>query len=741
MAIATKTSSDSAASRRLALRMRADLKVRPLIVLGRRNWGVKDPVSLAYFRLRDEEYAVLEMLDGHASSDEIIERFNRRFAPRRLGPQQLQSFLARLHTDGLVVSDAAGQGAHLIARGQTERRRRLTTNLSNPLAIRFPGFDPTWLLDRMAPLGRWIFAPWAVLGAVALGIAALVLVATHFAELQSRLPHLQSFFTPRSAILMLIALSGAKVLHELGHALACRRYGGECHEMGVMLLVFAPCLYCNVSDTWMFPSRWRRIVVAAAGMYVEAILASIATFVWWFSEPGLLNSLALDVMIVCSVSTLLFNGNPLLRYDGYYILSDLVDIPNLAEKSTAAFRALAARVCLGIRGRDERDATLARQTLLLGYAVVSTVYRWALAVFLLWFCYQSLKPYRLERLAELLAIGTFAGMIVPPITRGVRFARTPAAGARVRRVRLFVTLTVLAGGIALLAAVPLPMRVRAPVVIEPLGAQRVYVSEPGVLQATAHAGDLVAAGQTLATLKSDAIEFEIAKLTGERDQQRLHLQNLERRRSRDGAAAAQIPSAKQALAGLDQRLSARIEDRRRLTLTAPVAGTVLAPQWKKVDAAEGQLGDWSGTPLLDQNLGSTLETGTLYCLVGNPRSVEAVAIVDRGDVERIRVGQRAEIKLDQTVGETVWATVSDIAEIDLAVAPKQLVYGGELAVHKDEAGGAKPLIASYQVKLTLEPSENAPLLGARGRVRVFAEPESALARLARWLRATFHFTS
>jgi len=741
MAIASKQHSDSAAARPLALRMRPDLMVRPLVVLGRRNWGIKDPVSLAYFRLRDEEFAVLEMLDGQASSHEIIERFNRRFAPRRLGPEQLQAFLARLHADGLVVADTVGQGAQLLARDQKQRRRKLLSTVSNSLAIRFPGIDPTPFLSRLEPATRWMFSPLAMCGGLALMVSALVLVATHFVELQAKLPGLASFFTPRSAFLMVLALSATKVLHELGHALVCRRYGGECHEMGVMLLVFAPCLYCNVSDTWMFRSRFRRIAVAAAGMWVEGVLASLATFLWWFSEPGLVNSLALDVMIVCSVSTLLFNGNPLLRYDGYYILSDLVDIPNLAEKSTNEFRAVAARVCLGLPVRRDRDTSPPRQAFLLAYAVASTIYRWALAVVLLWFCYRALKPFGLERLAELLAVGTLAGMIVSPVMRGVRFARSPAAQTRVRRGRLLVTLVALAVVIVALAALPLPMRVRAPIVIEPLDAQRVYVSEPGVLKSTTHAGEVVAKDQTLATLASDAVEIEIAKLTGERDQQRLHLQNLERRRGRDSAAAAQIPSAKEALAGLDERLRARTEDQARLTLKAPVSGTVLPPQWKSVNTSGKQLGDWDGTPLVDRNLGSSLETGTLFCLIGDPRRVEAVAIVDQADVERIRIGQRAEIKLDESAGDTVWATVTDIAEIDLAVAPRQLVYGGELPVKKDESGEARPLVESYQVKLQLDETDQPPLLGARGRVRIFAAPESALARLGRWLRGTFHFSS
>ena len=124
--------------------------------------------------------------------------------------------------------------------------------------------------------------------------------------------------------------------------MTCIRLGGQCRELGLMLLVFTPCLYCEVSDAWTFPSKWQRIAVSAAGIIVEIVLAALAALVWCFSGPGLLHSLAFAVMVVCSVSTLLFNGNPLMRYDGYYVLADLLEVPNLAEQSRAVVARFAA---------------------------------------------------------------------------------------------------------------------------------------------------------------------------------------------------------------------------------------------------------------------------------------------------------------------------------------------------------------------------------------------------------------
>ena len=144
-------------------------------------------------------------------------------------------------------------------------------------------------------------------------------------------------------------------MHEFGHGLSCKHFGGECHEIGVMLLVFTPCLYCNVSDSWMLPNKWHRAAIGAAGMYVELVLASIATFVWWFSQPGPFNYICLSVMFICSVSTVMFNANPLLRYDGYYILSDFLEIPNLRQKASTILNRSSASGAWASKSRKIRS--------------------------------------------------------------------------------------------------------------------------------------------------------------------------------------------------------------------------------------------------------------------------------------------------------------------------------------------------------------------------------------------------
>ena len=165
-----------------------------------------------------------------------------------------------------------------------------------------------------------------------------------------------------------------------------------------MMLVFTPCLYCNVSDSWMLPNKWQRVFIGAAGMYVELILASIATFLWWFSEDGMFRFLCLSVMFICSVSTVVFNGNPLLRFDGYYITMDTLEIPNLRQKSSEILKRWFQKTCLGLELQDNPFLPTRNRALFGIYTIASFIYRWVVAFGIIMFLNQVLKPYGLQSL-------------------------------------------------------------------------------------------------------------------------------------------------------------------------------------------------------------------------------------------------------------------------------------------------------------------------------------------------------
>ncbi len=247
-------------------------------------------------------------------------------------------------------------------------------------------------------------------------------------------------------------------------------------------------------------------------------------------------------------------------------------------------------------------------------------------------------------------------------------------------------------------------------------AARVYVTVPGTLVEAAAAGERVRAGQTIARLENLDVELELTHLEGQRDRQALHLANLRREQGADPSAAAQIPTAEQSLADVETRLAERRRDRQRLVLTAPYDGTVLPPHKRPRQISPGELPGWSDTPLDPRNRGAYLETGTVVCLVGDPQRLEATLVIDQADIDLVRVGQQVQIHLDELPSETLEGTISAIGELDLKVAPRELVIAGDLPTRTDESGVSRPFSASYQARVKLDPTAHLSLRsGARPR--------------------------
>ncbi len=726
-------------SRPLRVRAREDLVIREQWFRGRRFWAVKDPVTLRYFQLREEELAIFRMLDGTKSLDDIRSAFDRRFAPEKLLITQLQSFLAMLHQEGLIVTETSGQAEFLLQRHRDVRSRKLRATLSNPLAIRFHGVDPDRFLGWLDQRIGWVFSPVFAIACLVLLFAAGLNVAMHFEQVLARFPDFQAFFGLSNMVWLVAILAIVKIIHEIGHGLACKHFGSECHELGVMLLVFTPCLYCNVSDAWMMPSKWKRISVSAAGMVVEIMLAAVCSLLWWFSEPGMLNALCLNLVFVCSVSTVLFNGNPLLRYDGYYVLSDWMEVPNLREDSMALVSGGVTKWLTGVDDANPRRAPAGARAGLLFYAVAAFAYRFVVIGGILWFVYQVLKPHDLEVLALALGVLVIAGMAVPAVVRVAGFfARS---WRRIMWFRFTIRTAVVVAGLWALAMIPIPRQIAAPLIIEPSGARRVYVTVPGATEGeTAKIGADVTEGQTLATLRNPDVDAEIAKLRGERDLLRVRVKQLEGRRVTDRKAEDQLVTVRKQLADAEERLAKRKNDRKRLVLSAPMDGTVLPPPRRAAAPESDQLPEWSGTPVDPENAGAFLQSGTVLCLIGDPKQVEAKLIVDQSDVEFIRKGQSVKLHVQQVPGEVLRGTITEVARVTVDDIPEELISHEDIATRPDESGKMRPVSNSFELRVSFdEPPESEILLGTIGRAKIQAVPQSVGSRVARYLRRTFRF--
>src|SRR5262245_47482982 len=294
--------------KQVKIRLRPDLSIAPQKYEGKTFFVVKDPVSLRYYRFKDQEHFLLEYMDGRHSLDDAQKAFEKRFRPDRLTLEDLEHFAQQLLTAGLAQNESPQAGKQLFDRRKKRRRQEWLQTLTNILYIKIPVFDPDKLLRVMLKYLWWIFTVPFALASVALMLAALLLVATHFETFREKLPSYHEFFSFKTIIYLWLALGCVKVVHEFGHGLSCRAFGGEVHEMGLLFLCLSPCLYCNVSDAWTLPNKWKRILISYAGIYIELFIAATATFVWWLtpSHP-FINNLALCLMVVCSISTIFFN--------------------------------------------------------------------------------------------------------------------------------------------------------------------------------------------------------------------------------------------------------------------------------------------------------------------------------------------------------------------------------------------------------------------------------------------------
>jgi putative peptide zinc metalloprotease protein len=704
---------------------------------------VKDPISLHYFRFRPEEYWLLDMLDGQKSLEVLKEQFEAKFPPRRITVEELSRFVATLHRSGLVIGDRPGQGPQLFERRRQRIWKQWMAWLANIMSMRFRGIDPDRLLTRLDPWFGWLFSPPAILCMLAFVASAVLLVLVNFDTFRSKLPEFHQFFAAGNWLYLAIALGVTKVLHEFGHGLSCKHYGGECHEMGMMLLVFTPCLYCDVSDSWMLPSKWKRAAIGAAGMYVEVIIASIATFLWWNSHPGIFNQLCLDVMFVSSVSTILFNANPLLRYDGYYILSDVLEIPNLRQKATTILGRIASRWCLGIKQPEDPFLPQRNRGLFALYAVASSIYGWVVSLSIFLFVWSVFKPYRLEVLGQILAGAALWGLVVKPIHGMIKFLNVPGRRDEVKTKNLVFTAIVAAALAGAIALIPLPQRVWCAAELRPRGEETVYVTVPGRLESLAvKPGSLVKKGDEIARLSSIDLDLEIADLEGKASQSRSRLNSLERERFTDPAAGLEIGTVEESLKSIEEQLDKKRKDRRDLVLVAPRDGIVLpAPAVAPPKDGSGRLPPWSGNALKDKNLGATFLEGTVLCMVGEPEKFEAVMVVDQSEVEFIAKGQQVDLKLDSFPWQTFTGTVAEIAETHIETSSERLSVkaGGQVPTETTEEGREQPISTSYEAMMSLDDTEAVLTPGMRGTARIKVGSRTVGQWLLRLIWQTFNF--
>ena len=746
MGLETKQQNAMASSngRPLRLSVRKDLHAQRQTYQGRNYWVVKDPLSLQYYRFEEEEYALLQMLDGQTSPDRIKREFDYRFTPQKISIGELFQFTGMLYRSGLLISDAPEQGVQLLRRAAETQSRERWQSLTNILAIRWRGFDPDVMLGKLNGYFGWFFTWTAFFFVAILGLGAIGLVIAQLETFQNKLPSFYEFFAAKNWIWLAIVLGGTKVLHEFGHGIACKRFGGECHEMGVMLLVLSPCLYVNVSDSWLLDDKWKRAMIAAAGMYVELVLSAVAAFVWWFSAPGIVNQLALNIVFVSSVSTILFNANPLLRYDGYYILSDLLEIPNLRSKASTILNRFCGSMFLGLESRPDPFLPKRHQWLFASYSVAAALYRWVITFTIFWFIYRVLEPYGFKVIGQLIALSSIYGLLGVPLIQLYKFFSIPGRLGAVNRVRAAFSLGLLAVMVFGVMLVPIPHYVYCSFYTQGANAENVYVDVPGTLTSVLTTENTaVQAGQPIVELYSQELRVQLASLLTDSETARVRRDNLMRSASADGSQSLGLQSAQAAYETAFESYRQRFEDLNRLTVRAPVSGLLISPPLVPAnDQDDKTLEQWEGSPLDRGNLGAALSQSTLVGqVIPDPRKMEAVLAVDQADVEFIKKEQPVELLVNQVPCEIFHSEIKLVTPNEMQDTPRALSskHGGDIVTETARSGREVPTSTKFLVKVNLENEEQLVVPGSTGVAKIRAGSQTVGRRIWRLASRTFQF--
>jgi len=684
---------------------------------GGEPWYVlRDAYSHRYFRVTAQAWAFISSLSTARTVEENWLDFVARRPDDAPGQEEVVRVLAQLHTANMLTALDLPDSQAIHRRSAVQRRRELNSKLLGFLYTRVFLFDPDRLLNRFPKLIR------ATTGLPALLVWLAVVTAgamAAFGNLGALSDHSQGLLSLSNLPLLFVTLSVMKLLHEIGHAFICKRYGGEVHAFGVMFLILTPLPYVDTASTWGFASRYKRALVSAAGMLVELFLAALGAMVWSVTSPGIINSVAYNVMVVGSVSSLLFNGNPLLRFDAYYILADLVDIPNLYQKAQQYWMYLGDRYLLG-SANAESPAHDRRERLWFGfYGSAAFFYRILVSTGIIlvvmdqWFL-----------VGVFMAVVTALTLLIWPLRKLWQHLNGPKVAAN----RRGATLRALGIGAALAAFVlvlPFPYSVRAHGVLQASDSVVLHIpSEARLARLVAQPGQRLEQGDLIAVLANPELEvdYDLAR------QQSAELE-VQYRQSLLRNRADTAPLAER-LAALQSQMTELERQRSLLMVRAPRAGR------------------WVEAPSLHERVGNWLSRGQPLGEVVADARLRFVAVVPQEQADELfgHGGAHADLRLNGQSDVTLaLGAVSVIPYKRERLASSALGFagGGEIAVKPNDPSGetsAEPffeLRAALPADLAAARADGlAPLPGLSGMVRVdlpgkplYAQGKKALAQL------------
>jgi putative peptide zinc metalloprotease protein len=694
-----------------------------------------DPTYQKFERINEFGYRFVNLMNGHRTIAQAWEIANKKFDDDAPTQGEIIRILGGLYTSNLLQVDLSSSASQLFERQQKRARKEVGSYMMNIMFARIRVFNPQWILTQFVGAVGWVFGPVGILLWFGLLATAGYFLVGRFDDLALGADP-QILLRTENWVWLYICFTTVKIIHEFGHAFACAHFGrrngipAPVHTMGMMLLVFVPVPYVDTSSVWAFRNKWHRVFVGAAGMYVELAIASVAALVWAHTNPGTLpNVMAYNVMFISSISTLLFNANPLLRFDGYFMLSDLLEIPNYSQRSTQFVHYLVRRFVFGIPNAISPAYSAWEQGWMAAYGPIAAVYRVVICVGILWYI-ASFSIF----VASIFLVASVITWVFTPIMKYLKYLLTSPELTRRRLRAVVITVCTLALLLGSVGAVPFPDRGTAEGIIEPVKVATIYMGADGIIEQVLQSGQPIdQTGQILVTASSEALATQQRELDGR------HRAMTIRRNIARTKDPAVVQSLTDQLASLEKLQSRIAQDIEALTIKAPFQGLWVCQESDQLQGTYIQRGQRVGLVVApedllirvtaDQELGPRIASNAVKLGSDGKSKYAAVEFRVAGQPQKIFTG---------TIERVLPAGLEQLPSAALGYAG-----GGEIRVTGNDPQGTKTASPFFEVHVRPDfgnPSDTSadsatdlrPLIGQRVIVR-FTSPPKPLA--LQWWRA------
>lgn len=641
-------------------------------------------------RFNAAAYHLIGQMDGHRTVQQIWENAVERSDEAPPTQDEVIRLLSRLHQADLIQADTLPGSAYPALQSQRSSPGNWKQRVSNPFAFRFPIWDPDRFLDKWAYLTKPLFTRLAFAFWMLIVMSAVIMAGSHWQDLSGRLS--DRLLAPHNLLLLWLVYPLMKILHEFGHAFAVKKWGGEVHEMGIVLVALTPIAYVDASASAAFPDKRQRMAVAGMGVMAELLMASVALFVWLNVEPGVISAVAFNIMLIGGVSSLLINGNPLLHYDGYYLLSDLLEIPNLGGRSKRYLGYLAQRYLAGSDAAASPVTASGEKGWFLVYGPAAFCYRIVVLMGLALFV-----SGRFLGIGIMIALwGMVSAVFVPAIRSLKQFLGSPAALSRRSRL-MGLGSTLALGAVLFLFVLPMPLSTSTQGVVwlpeqsmirAGTGCEVVRLLVPAE-QFVDKDTPLIRGVDPFLGARIEVYQARLAELYAAYHAQPLY-ERQKRRMILDDIAAAKAD------------LQNAREKQEHLLIRSPARGRLVLTDARHL-------------------LGSFVQKGDLLGYIVSDHQPLVRTVVRQKDIGLVR--QRitgVAVRLADQSQRTMRASIDRFGpagQLALPSAALGMKGGGEIPVDPSDAEGLQPLDEIFQVDLRLPQAIRNPHIGVRAYVR------------------------